>query len=95
MLWLFPTCALAQTPPAKLGLCAACHGERGHATLAGTPHLAGQDEQYLFDQLLAYREGRRDNAAMRAAVGSLQDRDLREIARWYASQDCSNHVGRQ
>lgn len=81
--------------PAKLGLCAACHGLHGRATLAGTPHLHGQDEAYLVAQLAAFKSGARDNAPMRAAVGSLSDRDLREIARWYASQGCTDDVGSQ
>jgi cytochrome c553 len=90
-------CAFSQpvSRPAKQGLCAACHGLHGHSTLAGTPHLDGQDEQYLVAQLLAFREGRRDNAPMRAAVGSLTEKDLREIARWYAAQGCQDDVGKQ
>jgi cytochrome c553 len=81
------TVASAQSPtkPSKLGLCAACHGEDGRATLSGYPHLTGQDEAYLLAQLRAYRNGSRQHAQMRAAVGSLSDTHLRDLARWYAS----------
>jgi cytochrome c553 len=79
---------LAQTPakPVRLGLCAACHGETGRSPLKGTPHLAGQDLDYLKTALAAYRSGARDVAVMRAAVGALSQSDLDELASWYAAQ---------
>lgn len=81
--------ALAQSPdkkPVRLGLCAACHGEGGRSALRGTPHLAGQDLEYLKSALAAYRSGARDVAVMRAAVGALSQKDLDELAAWYAAQ---------
>lgn len=72
--------------PAQLGLCAACHGEDGVARVPGTPHLAGQDEEYLIDALNQYRSGRRDVAAMRAVSGALSEADIAALARWYAAQ---------
>lgn len=77
----------AQAQPSRLGLCAACHGEDGRARIAGYPHLHGQDANYMFEQLKAYKSGRREHAQMRAAVGSLNDTHLRELAQWYANQD--------
>jgi len=71
---LFATAAHAQPPkPTRLGLCAACHGENGVANVKGVPHLAAQDRDYLA-------------AAMRAAAGALSDRDIDELADWYAAQ---------
>lgn len=83
--------ARAELPPrpAQLGLCSACHGENGHASSAGIPHLAGQDETYLADALRQYRSGARTASAMRAVSGSLQDRDIAALARWYAAQAAS------
>lgn len=80
--------AHAQNPakPTRLGLCAACHGESGRSPLKGTPHLAGQDLEYLKTALAAYRSGARDVAVMRAAVGALSPSDLDELAAWYAAQ---------
>lgn len=72
--------------PARLGLCAACHGETGQAVAPGTPHLAGQDAAYLRQALAAYRSGARDVAVMRAAVGALGDADADALVRWYAAQ---------
>lgn len=79
---------LAQSParPARLGLCAACHGESGRSAIKGTPHLAAQDLEYLKTALAAYRSGARDVAVMRAAVGALSQKDLDELAAWYAAQ---------
>jgi cytochrome c553 len=85
---LFIAPAAAQNParPARLGLCASCHGESGRSPLKGTPHLAGQDLDYLKSALAAYRSGARDVAVMRAAVGALSQSDLDALAAWYAAQ---------
>ncbi|MDE1899970.1 MAG: c-type cytochrome [Xanthomonadaceae bacterium] len=73
-------------PPARLGLCAACHGSNGIATLPGVPNLAGQRLDYLRQALADYRSGRRDVAPMRAATGPLSTRELDQLAAWYASR---------
>jgi cytochrome c553 len=72
--------------PARLGLCAACHGENGMARMAGAPNLAGQRLDYLRAALAHYRDGSRDVAVMRAAVGPLSDAELDALARWYSAQ---------
>jgi cytochrome c553 len=85
---LFATAAHAQPAqkPARLGLCASCHGENGIATAKGIPHLAGQDRDYLAAALAQYRSGDRQAAAMRAAVGALSTTDIAALAEWYAAQ---------
>jgi len=80
------TAANAQEAPARLGLCASCHGERGVATMPDVPHLAGQNLTYLRDAIEQYRSGKRDVAVMRAAVGSLRAAETDDILRWYALQ---------
>lgn len=72
--------------PARLGLCAACHGERGMAQTPGTPNLAGQRLDYLRSALKQYRDGRRDVPLMKAAIGPISDAELDELARWYSAQ---------
>lgn len=76
----------AQTPPQRLGLCAACHGERGIATGKTIPNLAGQNLDYLRNALAQYQSGARDVAAMRAATGMLNATELDQMLRWYAVQ---------
>jgi cytochrome c553 len=84
--------ALAQTAPAaplrpsRLGLCAACHGVSGHATMPGVPNLAGQRLDYLRDALGQYRDGRRNVPLMRAAIGPVSAVELEQLARWYSAQ---------
>jgi cytochrome c553 len=86
---LLPSLAPAGSPPAKparLGLCAACHGETGNATQPGIPHLAAQDREYLAAALRQYQRGERAAPAMRAATGALSDADIDALAAWYAAQ---------
>jgi cytochrome c553 len=78
--------AAAPPRPARLGLCAACHGEDGHARIPGAPNLAGQPYAYLLQALHAYRTGQRKVAVMRAAAGPLTEKDMQALARWYAAQ---------
>ena len=86
-----PLSAAAPTPaaaakPAKLGLCASCHGEDGRSRVAGTPHLAGQDEAYLRKALTDFRTGARTAAPMNAIAGTLQPKDIQALARWFATR---------
>lgn len=77
----------AQTlQPTRLGLCAACHGSTGHASMPGVPNLAGQQLDYLRDALKQYRDGRRNVPIMRAAIGPVSDAELDALARWYSAQ---------
>ena len=78
--------AAAVARPAKLGLCAACHGEDGRSLTPGTPHLSGQDETYLRNALAAYRSGARRVEPMNAVANTLQPRDIVALARWYATR---------
>ena len=76
----------APAPPAQLGLCAACHGEDGHAHIPGAPNLAGQSYQYLLQALHEYRSGERNVPVMHAAAGPLSERDMQALAHWFAAQ---------
>jgi cytochrome c553 len=84
----FAAAAQADAPakPARLGLCAACHGENGVATAPGIPNLAAQNREYLVAALRQYRSGERTAQAMRAVSGSLSDTDIDALAAWYAAQ---------
>ena len=76
--------AHAADKPARLGLCASCHGENGHATTPGVPNLAGQNLDYLRNAIKLYQSGARDVAAMRAAAGMLSAAELERVLEWYA-----------
>lgn len=67
-----------------LAQCAACHGVEGIAKSADVPHLAGQQELYLYNQIKAFRSGARPHKEMRHMSRQLSDAEMREIARFYA-----------
>lgn len=69
----------------KAASCAVCHGPMGLATAPNTPHLAGQPEPYLAEQLKNYRSGKREHAVMAVIAKPLTDAEIDNLAAWYAS----------
>jgi len=69
-----------------LGTCASCHGEDGNSSVETNPKLAGQYESYLVQALKSYRDGTRQNAIMAGFASSLSDRDIKELAAYFAAQ---------
>jgi cytochrome c553 len=66
-------------------VCGGCHGANGVSTDTATPSLAAQDEKYLVEAIKAYRTSRkREN--MRLYITGLGERDIQDIAAFYASQ---------
>ncbi len=72
----------------RMQACTTCHGAQGRATADGYfPRIAGKPEGYLYAQLLAFRDGRRRNAAMAELMAPLTDAYLREMAAHFAALD--------
>ena len=65
--------------------CAACHGPDGHAVMPQTPNLAGQDEDYLVEQLKAFRSGERQNETMSVIAKPLSDTEIANLAGYFNS----------
>jgi cytochrome c553 len=65
--------------------CAPCHGPEGVAPDSEVPHLAGQNERYLFNQLMAFRSGRRPHREMRFMARELSQEDMAALAAYYAA----------
>lgn len=66
--------------------CAACHGKEGRATSEGYfPRIAGKPAGYLYNQLVNFREGRRNYPAMTYMVAHLSDAYLKEMAEYFAN----------
>jgi cytochrome c553 len=92
-LGLWAQCALAQGNPVpdtleqRIVACAACHGKKGEGLRANEyyPRIAGKPAGYLYNQLVNFRERRRNSPVMNHMVAYLSDDYLREIARYYAS----------
>ena len=81
-----PAPETAPAPPAKIGLCVACHGMDGRSRMPAAPHIGGQNEAYLVWALNQYREGRREGDVMGNVIGVLSRRDIEALADWYARQ---------
>ena len=66
-------------------MCGGCHGSHGVSVDAATPSLAGQDAQYLVKATKAYRTTRK-NWGMQRYVAGLGDKDIDNVAAFYAAQ---------
>jgi cytochrome c553 len=65
--------------------CAPCHGFDGIGYDKSIPNLAGQRQQYLYDQLLAFRRGQRGHPYMSFFSGQMTQEELQQIADYYSS----------
>ena len=65
--------------------CAVCHGPLGLSMQPNVPHLAGQPEIYLVEQLRNYRSGKRTHEVMGVIAKPLSNQDIEDLAQWYAS----------
>ncbi|WP_132258513.1 c-type cytochrome [Paucimonas lemoignei] len=69
----------------RVRACVYCHGEAGKGTdRPYFPRLAGKPAGYLFNQLTAFRDGRRQYAPMNYLLAYLPDEYLQAMARYYA-----------
>ncbi len=70
--------------------CAACHGPNGKKALLPTyPNVAGLPVNYAVNQMLDIKSGARSNGqsvAMKGLVMGVDDKDLKTIAEWLATQ---------
>lgn len=97
-LCLLAPLAQAQTPPAaqpvpdtlaqRAVACTVCHGKEGRAAADGYyPRLAGKPAGYLYNQLLNFRDGRRDYGLMNELIAPLSDDYLKALAGHFAALD--------
>jgi cytochrome c553 len=69
----------------KARQCQTCHGIDGLARIPEAPHIAGESELYLRNQLEAFRSGRREHPIMSVIAKGLSDADIADLAAWYSS----------
>jgi cytochrome c553 len=73
----------------KVYQCQGCHGIPGWKTafpeVYQVPRLGGQNAPYIVAALKAYKSGERDFATMRAIAASLSDKDMEDVAAYYAA----------
>lgn len=71
----------------RTAACIACHGKQGRPSGAGyLPRIAGKPQDYLYRQLLSFRDGRRTHAQMAYLLAPLSDAYLNEMAGYFAAQ---------
>ena len=70
----------------RVQACAICHGKQGEGLRKNEyyPRLAGKPAEYLYNQLLAFADRRRESPIMTYMVGFLSEPYLREIADYYS-----------
>jgi cytochrome c553 len=66
--------------------CQACHGADGNSTAPQFPRLAGQYPDYLVQALIGYQTGARKNAVMAPFAAQLSQRDMEDLAAYYATR---------
>ncbi|MGO4307961.1 c-type cytochrome [Cupriavidus sp. RAF12] len=72
---------------ARVQGCVTCHGQSGQGTSNGYyPRIAGKPAGYLYNQLVAFRDGTRRYAPMNYLVAYLPDPYLKEIAEYFSKQ---------
>ena len=67
-------------------VCQACHGLNGNSTVADYPRLGGQYPDYLMKALRDYKSGARKNPIMAGFAATLSDKDIENVAAYFASQ---------
>ncbi|MCZ8097378.1 MAG: c-type cytochrome [Alsobacter sp.] len=72
-------------PPVTVEACAPCHGVDGIAKDVEVPHLAGQNVVYLYNQLKAFKSGKRPHKEMRYMSRHVSEAEMEALADYYAS----------
>ena len=65
--------------------CVSCHAEDGNSIAPNFPRLAGQHADYMFHSLMSYKNGDRKNAIMAGIVAALTEKEMKNVAAYYAS----------
>ncbi len=70
--------------------CISCHGADAKTPIMPTyPKLAGQNAEYLLNQMKDIKSGARNNgqtAAMKAIIGLVSEEEMKAIAQWLSAQ---------
>lgn len=69
----------------KIAACAGCHSPNGAGIPAQYPRLSGQHADYTVKQLIAFRDGGRQNSQpMMDVAAKMSDREIRAVADYIA-----------
>ncbi len=67
-------------------VCVACHGLDGMSPIPNNPNIAGMPPQYIAEQLLHFKEGKRKNAIMAGMAAGLSATDMKALGEYYFAQ---------
>ncbi len=74
-----------------VAICSGCHGMPGTKTafpeVYSVPKIGNQNEAYIVAALRAYRSGERYNSTMKALASSLTEKEVIDIAAYFAKPD--------
>ena len=76
----------AKQGEALTATCLACHGPNGNSLAGSFPNIAGQNEAYLYKQLVDIQTGARSAVLMTGILDGLTSQNLEDLAAYYASQ---------
>ncbi|WP_405232707.1 c-type cytochrome [Lentisalinibacter salinarum] len=82
----------AEAGKSKSTTCAACHGADGVSVNPEWPNLAGQNARYVYEQLLAFQNGDRENVLMSSQAMGLSDQDMKDLGVYFEAQDLPPHA---
>lgn len=75
----------------KAAMCIGCHGIPGYQNsfpeIHKVPKISGQSDKYIAAALTAYQKGERKHPTMRGIAGSLSDKDIADLAAYYAAHN--------
>jgi cytochrome c553 len=81
----------AEAGAAKAATCLACHGPSGNSVNPEWPVIAGQNANYLAEQIKLIRDGKRPNLLMAPIVKDLSNQDILDLAAYFATQTPTGH----
>jgi cytochrome c553 len=85
--WTQQSTQTPDTMAARVQACTACHGVQGEGTAdVYIPRLAGKPAGYLYNQLIAFHNGRRKYPPMNYLLEFLPDDYLKQMADYFAAQ---------
>ncbi len=75
----------AELPAEALAIqCVGCHGAQGEG-VGAFPALADKSAAYMIEEMRKYKSGLRQNPMMTPLMQGLSDRDIEELAKYYAA----------
>lgn len=83
------TSAMAADAATIYAKCLGCHGPNGNSVAPLFPKLAGQNQEYLLNQLKDFKSGARTGgqaAMMLPNVANMSEEDMVTVSKWLSEQ---------